>query len=158
MNNGTRQRVRARDGFSLIEILVVLVLITLITSFAAPSMSGYVDRTKTRRALDQLVADIAYSRLMAVQQGRRTAVVIQDDGTYSIRALDESGSWVTVKTVDLRAEYPGVTVGGGLMNLEFTSRGMLNGTSSSDGFVKVSRASVRDSVFVSPAGRVYRAY
>lgn len=158
MNHGKPHSLRGRDGFSLIEILVVLVLITLITSFAAPSMSAYVDRTKTRRALDRLVGDIAYSRLIAVEQGRRTAIVIQDDGSYTIQALDESGTWVTLKTVALRNEFPGVSVGGGLMNIEFTSRGMLNGTSANDGFIKVSRASVRDSVFVSPAGRVYRAY
>jgi prepilin-type N-terminal cleavage/methylation domain-containing protein len=146
------------DGFSLVEILTALVLVALVSSMAVPSMRSYVDRTNTRRALDQLVADISYARLLAVQQGKRTAVVIDDDGSYVINVSDNAGGWVTLKAVELNDEYEGVAVEGDLAALEFSSRGLLMTELASDGFIKIVRNGVRDSVFVSPAGRVYRAF
>ena len=146
------------SGFSLIEILAALVLIALMASMAVPSMNGYVDRSMTRRALDQLVSDIAFARLNAVQQGRRTTVGLQSGGTYVVRSLGTDDTWTTLKTVNLTNEYPGVAFGGDVTTLEFSSRGLLMTAIVGDGFIKISRAATRDSVFISPAGRVYRAF
>jgi prepilin-type N-terminal cleavage/methylation domain-containing protein len=149
-------------GFSAIELLTVLVLVTVLASIAAPSMDAYVDRTRTQRALDQLVGDVAYARLLAVQEGRSTAVRLEANGTYRIERLDAGGSWVAIRTVDLAGLYRGVgfDLEGGTAAIEFSSRGLISnfGDSGAESFLKVSRASSRDSVFVSPAGRTYRAF
>jgi hypothetical protein len=112
----------------------------------------------TRRALDQMVADIAFARVNAIRQGRRTAVVLQAGGTYEIRSQDTTGTWTTLKTVVLVNEFPGIAFGGDVTNLEFSSRGLLMTAIAGDGFIKVFRSATRDSVFISPAGRVYRAF
>lgn len=158
MNTPSNRTGHGMDGFSMIELLVVLVLLAIMSSMAVPSMTAYVDRTKTRRSLDRLVADVSYARILSVQQGRRHSISVTEAGVYTVSALDESGNWVTLKTVDLGADYPGLSVSGGLTTLEFSSRGLLQSTAVGDGFIKVSRGGVRDSVFVSPAGRVYRAF
>ena len=158
MNASNERTPEKHGGFSLIELLVVLVLLSLLTAIAVPSMSGFVDRTKTRRALDRLVMDISYARVLSVQQSRRTNVAIEADGSYSISAMQDDGSWTTLRAVDLAAEYPGIAISGGLTDLQFTSRGTLDTAAAVDGFVKVSRGALRDSIFVSPAGRVYRAF
>ena len=158
MNASMKRYPRNHDGFSLIELLVVLVLLSLLTATAVPSMSGWVDRSKTRRALDRLVVDISYARVLSVQQSRRTNVAIGGDGSYTISAMQDDGSWTTLRAVDLADDYPGIAVSGGLTNLQFTSRGTLETADAVDGFVIVSRGALRDSIFVSPAGRVYRAF
>lgn len=144
-------------GFSLMEIVTALVMISLMVSVAVPSFTGYVERTRTRRALDYLVADVGHARLLAIQQGRRVAVNVSGTASYSIDTLSSAGTWGALKAVDLGSEYRGIAFSGSATSLVFNSRGMLVGQDA-DAFIRVSRNSVRDSIFISPAGRVYRGY
>jgi Tfp pilus assembly protein FimT len=148
--------IRQSDGFTLVDILAALVLLGILTSMAVPSMSAYVDQLRTKRALDQLVVDIGHARLMAVQQGRQVAVEVGSDGTYRVDTLSADGAWGTLKTVDLGQEYIGASFLDEV-TLQFSSRGLLM-NSSSNGLVRIELNEVRDSIFVSPAGRLYRDY
>jgi Tfp pilus assembly protein FimT len=157
MNRSLAAEHRRSGGFSTIELLTVLVLVAVMSALAFPSMGGYVDRSHTRRALDRVVSDVTYARILATQQGRRTAVTLAGDGTYTIDTLTAEGAWAPVRTVRLRDDFGGVTLSGGLVTLEFSSRGILT-NQAEDGFIKIHRNGARDSVFVSPAGRMYRGY
>lgn len=149
---------RSRHGYSLIELMVVVVLIGLVVSIAGPSLQGSVTRQRARRALDQTLADVAFTRVIAVREGMPTEIEFTASGRYTMRRLPPGGSPVTLRTVELWREYPGVglDVVTGVAKLQFSSRGLLRNLSS-DGFIKIASSSARDSAFVSPAGRVYRA-
>jgi prepilin-type N-terminal cleavage/methylation domain-containing protein len=157
MTNPTDRTGRREGGFTLIELTVVLLLLALVVAMAAPSVSGYVDRSRTRRALDRLVTDIAYTRQVAMQQGRRVRLRIVSPTTYQVDTLSFAGSWGQLKIVDLTTDFTGVDLSQGVSTLEFTSRGLLSAQSDT-GFVKISRQARRDSVFVLPTGRIHRAY
>ena len=156
MRNPYRGRIRSPGGFTFVEIITALVLLALFSAFAVPAMSGYTDKTRTRGALDHLVADIAHARVLAVEQGRRVRVSINDDATYSVDTLSTSGGWGTYRLIDLDIDYRGVTFTAE-RSLEFNSRGMLTNLGS-DLFIRVTKDDARDSVFISPAGRIYRAH
>ena len=148
---------KRRDaGFSMIELLTSLVLVAVIVSVVAPSMDGYVDRMRTRRALDRLVSDVAFARVTAIQQGRRTAIRFLGEGQYTIDTLSTSGSWGALRTVSLRDDFRGVSISSGATSLEFSSRGLIQNVS--DGIIRMERGTVRDSVFVAPTGRIYRDF
>jgi prepilin-type N-terminal cleavage/methylation domain-containing protein len=149
-------KIRESAGFSLIELTVVLVIIGISASMAVPSLRSMVDRSRTHGALDRIVGDVAYARVYAIRQGRRTAIQMTSDGTYRIDTMSTGGTWAPIRIVRLRDNFEGVTVTG-VTNLEFSSRGLLM-NQVSDGYVKVNRAATRDSIFISPAGRVYRAF
>lgn len=156
MTTPMKTRQRELGGFSMIELMTVLVLIGIGASMVGPSFGTYMERSQTRRALDRVVGDVTYARMQAVQQGRRTAVNFQSDGSYTIDALATDGNWSTIRTIRLRDDYGGVTVSGAT-TLEFDSRGLL-GNHSSEAFVVVGRNAIQDTVFISTVGRLYRGF
>ena len=156
MHSPSGRTIRDPGGFTFVEIITALVLLALFSAMAVPSMSGYVDQVRTRGALDHLVADIGFARLLAVQQGRRVRVAVNANSTYSVDTMSIAGSWGPLKSVNIDLDYKGVAFTGST-TLEFSSRGLLS-NQASDGYVKVMRNDARDSLFVSPAGRVYRAF
>jgi Tfp pilus assembly protein FimT len=141
----------------LIETMTVLVILGIAASMVVPSFASYIDRTRTSGALNQVVADISYARIYAVQQGRRTALQLTSDGSYTIDTMSTGGAWAPIRTVRRRDNYSGVSWKGATTSLEFNSRGVLMNFSS-NGYIRLERGTTRDSVFVSPAGRTYRAY
>jgi prepilin-type N-terminal cleavage/methylation domain-containing protein len=148
---------RAANGYTLIELMVVISLMAITAMLVAPSLAGTIREGRVGSALDQVVSDVAYARMLAVKDGVRTRVDFTAPATYSISRLPPSGSPVVVRTVNLTRDYPGLAfdLDDGLAQLEFTSRGLVSNLAD-DQIIKVSNESARDSVLVSAAGRVYR--
>ena len=61
-----------RAGATLAELAVVLVLVGILVSIAAPSARRMIERAEAEAALNQLVADLAYTRMRAVRGGHGT--------------------------------------------------------------------------------------
>lgn len=160
--NDKRCIVRREDGFTLIELLTILILIAILTSMAGPAIERYVQVTKTRGALNRITVDLAYARQLAVERSQRTWLRIQADGDYSVDTLSLNGvDPVSVKTVNLSSDVYGLAVvSGSATEFEFSSRGMVvsYGSDSDGGVLKLTAGEARDSIFVSPSGRVYRGY
>ena len=150
--------VRHRSGgFSAIELMTTLVLVGILASLATPALNEYVDRTRTRRALDRVVSDVSYARMLAVQRGAPAAILLREGGVYTVESRNTDGTWEIVRTVPLREEFGDVTFTGAPAMLEFNSRGLVTNLGT-DSYIKIARAGARDSIFVSPAGRVYRDF
>jgi prepilin-type N-terminal cleavage/methylation domain-containing protein len=148
---------RPDAGFSMVEILIVLVTLSIVLAAAQPSLAGFTQRNQTRRALDRLVADLSAARLQAVRDGRRMALSVGSDGSYTIDTLSTGGSWAPVRTVSLGNEFPGLTLTPVNRRFEFNSRGLLVG-GAENAVIAARRGTSADSMFVSPAGRVYRDF
>lgn len=147
----------AAAGYSMIELLTVLVILGIGASIATPAIAAYVDQARSQSALDRLVADVSYARMMAVEDGRKSAIRVQADGTYTLETFTSSGSWAPIRTVRLADDYPGIVLSGTVSALEFSSRGLVENLAG-EAYIKVSVNGARDSVFVSPAGRAYRDF
>lgn len=142
-------------GFTVLELLTVLVILGIVLAWGVPSMQGFADRTRTRRALDGVVADLAQARLLAIEQGRPVAFRVGGT-TYSIEAMGVTGDWELIRSLRL-GDGSGVPHFTGQAVLEFSSRGLVTNRTS-EWYVTVEGNGARDSIYVSPAGRVYRDY
>ena len=148
---------RNNAGFTMIEILTVLVIGAILVAMAQPSLAGFVQRNYTRRTIDRLVSDVTSARMQAVRDGRRMAVTVAGDGTYTIDTLSTGGVWAPMRTINLGNDYPGVAMTPANQRLEFNSRGLLVGASG-NAIITARRGTHADSMFVSAAGRVYRDF
>lgn len=63
-----------RRGFSLLELLLVLVLMGILAGVVAPATGRFLDRLNFRRQTAALVAGTRYARLMAVGKGGPVAM------------------------------------------------------------------------------------
>jgi type IV fimbrial biogenesis protein FimT len=63
-------------GFSLIELMIVMVLIALFLVMAAPSIRTYLENTKVRNVPESIAAGIQMAKLHAVKNNRLTEFVL----------------------------------------------------------------------------------
>lgn len=68
---GLRRTLRDRGGFTLVELVVVLVILGIAASFAVPALTGYIDTSKEKKAVSEAQACVmAATRLGAAQYAK----------------------------------------------------------------------------------------
>lgn len=143
----------SQSGFSLIELLAVLVIIAILVSMAGPRLSGQLRLDRVAQAADHVRSDVSLTRMYAVREGRSTCIHYAA-AHYDIRTSCGLATEAVVKTVNLGDDFPGVAVTSTLNPLRFDSRGMLINAAS--GTITTSGYGMTALLKVSPIGRVFR--
>ncbi|HEX4853013.1 GspH/FimT family protein [Arenimonas sp.] len=81
-------------GFTLVELVVVLMVSGLLAALAAPSFAAMLERHRTRAFTHQLTASMALSRLGAVRLGQPVTLCPTRDGLRCRRDLAWEGGWM----------------------------------------------------------------
>ena len=140
-----------RPGFTLAEILIVMVIMGIVAMMALPKMGHMNDRNQMRSAKDGIAAKLAAARAAAIATGRQAKFYVEGD---SMRMTTFNGATETPKgtTVYLTRQF-GVTVLSPNISIVFDGRGM---TSNAGNIVKFKRNALVDSLCISPIGLVNR--
>lgn len=101
---GSARPARSRNGFSLIELLVVLVVIALGAAVLAPRVGQSLDISKLNGTLRSLLATARDARAKAITQ-QREVVLLVDVAERSYR-LDKGRSW-PLRPADAAIEVTG---------------------------------------------------
>lgn len=157
---------RPPRGFTLVELLIVLVLMAIALSVVAPAFGAIADRARTRGALNQLTGDLFYARMLAVRAGRQAVLRFEPDPACAPRrggkAVSRRYRIVVrevperlVKVVEL-GDAPGLCLEVGRSDsIAFNGRGLL---AVQNRKVWAWRGAVGDSLSLSAVGRTYRWY
>lgn len=143
-----RRRVR---GFTLIELMTVIVILAVLTLAAAPGMRSLISSQRARAATNALVADLLMARSEAVKRNKGVS-------------LSPAPAWAdgwAVKTVEATSELLGQRggVGGGVTitrsptSLTYDSAGRLSGVTSTVRFEVFDGNSTYRCITVQPSGQ-----
>lgn len=83
-------------GFSLLELLIVLVLLGLVAAVSAPATGRFLKTIAARKKSNEIMATLRYARLLAVSKGVPVNLTVNKDGN----ALKLSGPVNETRTFD----------------------------------------------------------
>ena len=146
---------RRRGGFTLTELMIVVLIIALMAAMAGPRMMRWIQTIGQRGAANQLAGDLALARIQAVRQGATVSFRIDDSDSYRVTVDDSNGNAVrTLRTVHLQNLYRGATLEPQEGRIAFDSRGVLRSNVSDVTEIVLSRGEVRKRVTVIGVGRI----
>ena len=99
---GLKRPLRSRRGFTLVELVVVLVIAGITASFAVPALTGYIDNAKEKQAVSETQACVETATRIAAQ---KYALVQNASITGKSDGADALKSWAG----ELKNEAPTVT-------------------------------------------------
>jgi prepilin-type N-terminal cleavage/methylation domain-containing protein len=143
---------RSREGYTLTELLIVVVMVGALTLFALPKFSGLVERNKLQAARDEITAALATARAAAVQKGRTSTLRIVGNQIRVTVVTDDAGTTMTViPAKNLRALY-NVTLTPDDSTISYDMRGYARLGAKS--VFRIVGGSKRDSVCITAAGQI----
>jgi len=148
-----RTRLRPR-GFTLIEMVIVIVLIGALLAVAIPRLVGATDKTSVRSAKDAISALNAVAKSAAIQRGRTARLVlVSGSGTALVVAAKTTGTGVdTVGKVENLNSRFGVSFTTTQDTISYSPRGI--GSNPTGTTIIVSKGTFSDTVTVTAAGRL----
>jgi len=64
-----RKKIPGRAGFTLVEMMIIILVIGIMASLAAPGMFRYIQSNRLKTTTDHMSADMAYARSLAIANG-----------------------------------------------------------------------------------------
>lgn len=99
---GLKKALRSRRGFTLVELVVVLVIAGITASFAVPALTGYIDNAKEKQAVSETQACVMAATRIAAQK----YALMQN---ASITGKSDGANALTSWAGELKNEAPTVT-------------------------------------------------
>ncbi len=111
-------RIRSRQGFTLIETALVVVVAGMLLAIAAPRFTAMRNGLLLDTAAYQVAGDLRRAQIEAIKLNRTVQVIKTGTSTYSIQSINPA-----VTVLYARSLEPGIAFAAGAMTVSFASFG-----------------------------------
>jgi len=152
------QRKTGKAGFSLAELLVVIVIIGILSGVSLPRMANLRNSTRLHTAMAHFQRSVMAARQSAIQRGKRGYFKTNNNSVWV--TLDTTGnntdSVIVTAARNLSTEY-GVTVSpAGLISVAYDPRGIATQSAKKTFIFTHTTSGMMDSLCVSKLGNTIR--
>ncbi|MBA3258891.1 MAG: prepilin-type N-terminal cleavage/methylation domain-containing protein [Gemmatimonadales bacterium] len=149
---------RRRDGFTLVETLIVVVLMGLLVLMAFPKMSSAMVRNDLRGARTSMVNLVAKARTVAAQSGRRAWIKFEGNTAHVLArprlTVAGAGDADTVGAIQDLAEVYKVGVDASVDSIQFDPTGIGTGLGAEVATIVLVRGDYSSTITIDGLGRV----
>jgi len=150
---------RKRAGFSLPELMLVMVIVTLLTLMSLPKFGNLRERSRISSAMQRLESSIAAARAAAIQKGRNAQIIISNNSVIVKVVTNAAGATATViPAMNYYTEY-GVTFSYGTpadSMLTYGARGFMSPTLTYAVKIRLQSTTRSDSICTTMAGQLMK--
>lgn len=139
-------------GFTLIELVIVIVLIGAMAGFAFPRIGDAITQQSVRSARAAVVGLVAKARGTAIQRGSTARLILRNNVLYVEAANPVTGATQQVGVAENFSTRYGVTVQPAHDTLWYDARGI--GLETSETAIVVTKGTFAEKVVISMVGRV----
>jgi len=82
------------NGFTLIELMVVIAIGTLVMAIGVPSFTYITNSSRLSGEMNGLVGDLQFARSEAIKQGQTVSVCISSDGVTCLDTGNWQSGWI----------------------------------------------------------------
>jgi type IV fimbrial biogenesis protein FimT len=87
-------------GFTLLEIMVAVVIVSILLGLAAPSFQDITQRYRALREINALGSDLQLARSQAVKEGQSVTVCASSNGTSCLGADTWEQGWIVFSDIN----------------------------------------------------------
>ncbi|EPL63258.1 MULTISPECIES: GspH/FimT family pseudopilin [Stutzerimonas stutzeri subgroup] len=97
-------------GFTLIELMITLALLTIVLGLAVPNFIAFIQKTRLQEQTDDLIATLQYARGEAVTRRTTAEVIADDDGPWVVRVAGQSARELSHNTSQARMDADAASI------------------------------------------------
>ncbi len=84
-----------KQGYTVIEVMCVLIIISIVTSIALPSINNFYSSERCKAEASILVDYIRQAKYQAIQENSLNRIIFnEEDGAYKVQTYDSESSYV----------------------------------------------------------------
>lgn len=101
---------KKNSGFTLLELLITVALISVLAAFAIPSMRSFSQNDRLTTNINTMIGHLAYARSEAVKRHAQVSICVSNDTVSCTGGNNWEDGWIVYVDADANGTFDAATV------------------------------------------------